>query len=153
MQNLIKTSKTKIVIERFAFMILIVFGLIGALIAGIILHEYSHASDFNSVAKDEKICGLVLPNNIKDIRNSELGSYTFTYYSNPLNEQKVTEIKRYTELKAYSITFLVAALFFLCVVILVNKELMNWRRNRYLHILRYYQNRHSLNAQDLLENR
>jgi hypothetical protein len=119
--------------EIGAFVILVIFGFFGAFILGIVLHEYSHANDFKDVAQNAEICGLVLPNNMGDLITGEGGYYQFSVPNSTENAQKVQEIKKYSELKAYSITFLVL-LFFVSGLTIISKKLIFPVKNQVIEL-------------------
>jgi hypothetical protein len=100
----------KAIIEGVAILVIALFGLFGALVFGAILHEYSHSYDFKDIAENEKICGFVLPNKINKVF-SELGYYSFSMNNTEQNTEKLEKIGKYTEFKAYVITFLVLLVF------------------------------------------
>lgn len=108
-------------LEIFAFALFAMFGLAGAVLTSIVFHEYTHAYDFKEVAQNDEICGLVLPKSADDVLNSEGGYYKFGYKNNPETIEKVENIQKYTELKAYSITFFVLLLFVACFSILTKR--------------------------------
>jgi small-conductance mechanosensitive channel len=104
--------------EIIAFSILVLFSVIGMIISGIIVHEYSHYWDYNGEVSNEQICGLNLPKpgNSFSLSNS-LGYYSFTYNEN--DKEKIEEIEKTTEIKAYFVSFLVFLIFDVCLAIVI----------------------------------
>ena len=117
--------------ESAAFIILVAFAFLGAIVAGIIFHEYSHAYDFKGLVQNEKICGLVLPAKLSDITSGEGGYYSFSVDKDSSNSEKIQNIDKYTELKAYSVTILVLSIFMACVSIVSKRALSNDKRQIY----------------------
>lgn len=106
-------------LEKMAFIIIIAFGLFGAFVLSVVLHEYSHVSDFNGIAENGQVCGLVLPQNASYLLNADAGYYSFSYEKN--NTAQVQSIEKYTEYKAYSIALLVLMIFFISSLIVFRK--------------------------------
>jgi len=98
--------------EDLAIFVVAIFGLFGAIFIGTIIHEYSHAYDFKDLASDERICGLVLPKLNGDLFQ-EVGYYSFIAEDN--KEQDVLTAAKYTEIKAYSLSFVIIAFFLVCL--------------------------------------
>lgn len=122
--------------ESIAFYILVVFGFVGMISLGIMLHELSHRTDFQSIAVDGHICFLDIPNNMT---LKEFIGLT-AYYEPVIYEQNATqyrEIGKYTEFKAYTISFGLLAIFFVCLMLVLLRrsdykylELYEeWRKN------------------------
>ncbi len=107
-------SKIKPFAEGLALLVFVLFGLFGALVLGAVLHEYSHASDFKSIAEDEKLCGLVLPNKISSLFSGEIGYYLFSLRDEGINYKEFKQIEKYTEYKAYGISIVVLLVFVAC---------------------------------------
>ncbi|MFH1425504.1 MAG: hypothetical protein ABIG28_02120 [archaeon] len=111
-------------IEQLCFFVLIVFAFVGSLVAGTVIHEYSHAYDFRNVSQDEEICGLVLPNSSEDLLNMSgaLGYFNFSYNSE--DKEIVNEINKYTETKAYTLTMLPILLVCVSIIFVVFKRVL-----------------------------
>ncbi len=107
-------SKIKAFAEGFALLVFALFGIFGALVLGAVVHEYSHAADFKSIAEDEKICGLVLPNKITGLFSSEIGYYMFSLKNTDTSNKEFQQIEKYTEFKAYGLSILVLLVFIAC---------------------------------------
>lgn len=105
----------KAVLEGASLLIVIFFGLFGAIALGVVLHEYSHAQDFAQIAKNDQICALSLPTKPSQIVSNGLAYYSFEVEEGSEREIKAKEISKYTEVKAYSITIAVLALFIVCL--------------------------------------
>jgi len=119
-----KYGKAKKFFEKIALIVVILFGFIGAIITGIVIHEYSHAMDFREVAANSEVCGLVLPTSVKDIMSTKAGYFSFEFNATDDN-QKVLQIGKYTEIKAYTFSFLVLLIFIICFAIVTNKEVFS----------------------------
>ena len=110
-------KKSLKVLDGICLVFLFLFALFGTVMSGIILHELSHKKDFQGLVFDDSLCLLAYPGNItvKELFHSCAGYYSF--YTKPGNETQVEEIAKYTEVKAYSITIGVVAVFIFCVII------------------------------------
>ena len=107
-------SRTIKYTERIAFTLVILFALFGTLVSSQIAHEFSHKQDFEGIAKDDKLCALVIPTSSSDLASGEAAFYQFSYA--PKDQSKVEEIGEYTEFKAYSITIAIVLIFFFCLL-------------------------------------
>ncbi|MDP3881887.1 MAG: hypothetical protein Q8Q31_03335 [Nanoarchaeota archaeon] len=105
----------KAILEGMSFLIVIFFGLFGAIAFGVVLHEYSHALDFSKVASNSQICALSLPTEPSQIIHNGLAYYSFEVEEGSREEAEARKIGQYTEFKAYSITIAVLILFVICL--------------------------------------
>jgi hypothetical protein len=137
----------KNVLAAIALVVLILFGLVGAILVGVILHEYSHAADFKDIAKEQEICGLVLPNSLGDSLTGDLGYYTFSLKDTSESKQQYEKVKEYTEYKAYALSTLVLVVFMICLFTFFKGWVIEQRK---INELLNYQTRYptsSLNVQ------
>jgi hypothetical protein len=113
--------------EQFCFALIILFAIVGSVVTGTVLHEYSHALDFREFSEDSEICALVLPQSIGEaVRMDEpLGYFRFTYDVDLQDE--VDEAGKYTEEKAYLLTAVPIILVGMAVVVMVVFRYDRWR--------------------------
>lgn len=80
-------------------------------------HEYSHKLDLKDYVYQGEICYLSFPENItfNNLFNDAIGYYS--YYENESYSEEIKQVKKYTEIKAYSITFGIIIIFLVCVII------------------------------------
>ncbi len=103
-------------LEGISLLIVAFFGLIGAIAAGVLVHEYSHAQDFSHVSSSSQICALSMPSSPSKLISTGLASYSFEVDpASPEVMQEVDRISRYTEFKAYSFTFIILLIFLICL--------------------------------------
>lgn len=87
--------------------IVIIFSLIGVILSGNIIHELSHKHDFKEINKTgEEICYLQL--------SESIASYSFSPI--PGQNEKIVEIEKSTELKAYSLDFIILSAYLLSLL-------------------------------------
>jgi len=89
---------------KFAIIILFLFSLFGVIIFQALVHELSHKQDFKDVVINGSICLLNYPSSLWDLE----ASYDYQY-TNKTAEQ---EVMKYTEYKAYTISFLILIVYF-----------------------------------------
>jgi len=97
--------------ERISFFIFFLFAIVGLILSGNLLHEWSHKQDFEKVAIDGYICMLEIPDNvsIKHLFMSRMASYHWTYLVE--DQEEVEKIKSYTEKKAYTLEIILILIF------------------------------------------
>jgi hypothetical protein len=111
----------KMWIEKVAMFFLVIFAFIGGIGLTVVVHEYSHFSDFRKFnVTNEQLCGLNLPINW-DWKNltynikQPIGYYSYKVNkTNPDVKIEYEKISKNTELKAYAISLIVLAFFFFC---------------------------------------
>jgi hypothetical protein len=130
--------KIKAFAENIALLILLFFGIFGAIVLGAVIHEYSHASDFKSIAENEKICGLVLPNKITSLFTNEIGYYSF--FLKDSDNKDFQQIEKYTEFKAYGFSILILLIFVICLQIVFHSFLTETKKIKEMLTLK---NKHS----------
>jgi len=105
------------IVYNISFIIIIAFALVGMFVLAIGLHELSHMQDYSKLKKqgfieNDKLCLLCLD-------KETAGYYKFNY---PIEaEEEVKRIRKYTEIRAYSVTAIVMLLFFMCLAFVVFK--------------------------------
>lgn len=109
-------------IEKIAFIVILVFSIIGAFVSSTAIHEISHYKDYSEIAKDSEICALALPQNLswESIKSADAGYYKFSI--SPTDEEKYNSISRLTEIKAYSIDIALIFLVIVCIIIVIIKD-------------------------------
>ena len=116
--------KNKNIVKFIVFTTLILSGLLGATHIATVFHEYSHRDDF-SVLKDnfirDELClwSVDTEGSPWDPSNYA-GYYAFELKNN--NEEiqsEISKINKYTEIKAYTISFLISGFYMFCVIYLV----------------------------------
>ncbi len=113
--------------RNLAFAIVLVFSFFGMVVFGIIVHEYSHYSDYKGeVTKSE--LALVLPQSFSELSNFNAGYFKFSYSSE--NKDKIQEIAQTTEAKAYLINILVFLVFDICLLAVIINQVRQSRRER-----------------------
>jgi hypothetical protein len=137
----------KMWLEKIAFIYLIFLALIGTAVFGIIIHEYSHLSDFKKLnVTDEELCGLVLPTkweNWSYFINQPAGYYAFKINRSNLIDVKIyNEISKKTELKSYIISAFALIFFIICYWIIIfaryKEELKELEKDIYISQLESY---------------
>lgn len=112
--------------ETGAFFVLIVLAFIGSLFIGTIAHELSHWEDYRGIAdaSSDSICLLDMPaDGAQSVLNIH-GTYYYSYDTSiPGWRTQANAIDRYTELKAYSLEFMIIGFLFIATTTLVV-----WRR-------------------------
>lgn len=92
----------------FSWIFVLSLSLVGIFVVSTVLHEEFHRFDFRDVEKtNEEICYLAPGKN--------MGYYTF-YVLEGKEQDKVEEIQRFAEYKAYSIDILITFIYILCLV-------------------------------------
>ena len=99
----------KNMIRKIAIIIVLLFSLFGVIIFQALVHELSHKQDFKGIAINDSICLLNYPQSFWDLE----GSYNYQYTNN-IAEQ---EVMKYTEYKAYTISFLILMIYFTCLYV------------------------------------
>lgn len=99
-------------VSNVSFYVLIIFAFIGMVSLSTIAHEYSHNLDYTKLALSQSVCLLPMP--IIEW-NDAIGEYRFTY--NQSDTEIKEEIDKYTEIKAYSVSIIIAALFTVVFII------------------------------------
>jgi len=104
-------EKTYIIMKKRYFFIFFLLSLFAVSILSITIHEYSHYLDFKQAnVTTKEICILNLPTNLSNFDlNSGIGYNSFEY--DMKNEELVQDINKYTEIKAYAISFIFLLLF------------------------------------------
>lgn len=102
--------------NNIAFTIMMIFAVIGIFFVMIVAHEFSHVLDYNKIDAIGDICLFNVPTNLS---TSPVGYYEFTYQSN--RTAQAEDIGKYTELKAYSISTLIAIIGLICFYVVVNR--------------------------------
>jgi len=112
-------------IEKLAFGILILFSLVGMLVFGIVIHEYSHYLDYKGEVTTTEFCALSLPSDTTSLNlGSSLGFYNFQY--NNTNKAQVEKIGKTTEIKAYFLDFILFLAFDICLaIVIINRIKIN----------------------------
>jgi hypothetical protein len=96
--------------------ILVVFLFNGVLITSIVMHELSHKEDLKKYVDDDYICIVGLDK--VNFLNSG-GMYT---YKHSENKEIINNIEKWTEYKAYSISFLIVIVALLSFLIYLGGE-------------------------------
>jgi hypothetical protein len=138
-------------LEKIALFCLVTLALIGTVMLGIIIHEYSHFNDFKELnVTDNTICGLVLPTkweNLSYFVNEPAGYYAFKINSSDASEvTRYKQIDKDTELRAYIIGSIAFVFFIFCYWIIIfgryrdqekllDKELEGLEKDFYIHQL------------------
>ena len=118
-------------IAGVCFTLLFIFGIIGAIFVGTVLHEYSHMNDIRSSGiplQSEKI-DIHIPLDWKDLVSPDFasGSYEFTLDYTNKDIKIVDNIKKYTEIKAYAISILFLIIFVACFAyVLLKFDEFSW---------------------------
>ena len=109
-------------IKKIAFVVLVIFSIIGVFVSSTALHEYSHYRDFKDIAQEGQICALSIPTNLtlSSLTSTEAGYYEFKI--SPQDEQQYNNISKYTEIKAYSIDVIMAIVLFTSIAIIILKR-------------------------------
>ncbi|MFA5993110.1 MAG: hypothetical protein WC796_05380 [Candidatus Pacearchaeota archaeon] len=109
-------------IKKIAFVILVLFSIVGVFVSSTALHEYSHYRDFKGIAQEGQICALSIPTNLtlSTLTTTKAGYYQFKI--SPQDEQAYTDISKYTEIKAYSIDAIMMIVLFTSVAIIILKK-------------------------------
>lgn len=94
-------------IKEIAYIIVVIFGFIGSMFVGTIIHELSHKEDYKLIALNGNICLLEL----EELR----GYYRFSYDSE--YKEDYNRISQYTEIKAYFLDGFVFLLFISALII------------------------------------
>jgi hypothetical protein len=124
--------------EKIAFAILVILAFAGAMFLGTLVHELSHWHDLHAIVIEDSISLFNMPTDGISSVNDIYGKYSFILdESIPDAEQKLAEIDKYTEFKAYTLETLFFLLIFFCPLLLVL-----WKR--------YYSEK-SIQIQDLIE--
>ncbi len=114
-------------IEKISFWILILFGIIGAVFTTTLIHEFYHYYNLKDVTNPDSICLFDLDVTTMNPFIALSGYYRYSINSNKTNEY--IELRKDTELRAYSIGYIVLAIFAVsvCIVIWVrgDKEIEN----------------------------
>ena len=101
------------IINLSTFGVIVFLSFFGMLYAATILHELSHKEDFKPInPTDEEIC-------VATLNSNDMGWYSFSYENS--NTEKKEQIKKYTELKAYSISALIFILFLMSILMVIKK--------------------------------
>lgn len=83
--------------------VILLFSFAGFFLSGNVLHELSHRYDFRDIEKkNESTCFLSFSDNV--------GYYSFS--ASPDQYEKIQEIDKYTEFKAYSIDGILMLIYF-----------------------------------------
>ena len=103
---------------KLSIIFFIFFAFIGVVTIATALHEYSHFNDYKKIAKNDYICGLVLPKSISDIQfDFPSGYYSMSY--DRKDKEVYESISKYTEYKGYFITVLIISSFLLSWAIII----------------------------------
>jgi hypothetical protein len=103
----------------FAFVFVFICGFMGILFASTVLHEYSHMRDMRATGanfSDETIV-INIPLELKDMVWESGGVYSTKV--NLENLKIANEKMKWTEYKAYTISLLMIAIFFICMMIIL----------------------------------
>jgi len=98
--------------KKFVDIITIVLAIFGIVTLSAICHEKIHEIDFGEVVQNGEICILDL--------DSYIGYFQYSYSASESNA--VGDIEKYTELKAYPPSIILAVLLGLCVYYSFKKE-------------------------------
>ena len=122
--------------EPFAFAIVIFFSILGVSFFSIILHELSHYQDMHEIILQDDICILNMPTTFDAVLTSAAGYYSYNYnYSNLTIRDKVDDTGVWTESKAYTISFLIMALFTVLMIVIVKRRVENNMKAKELDLL------------------
>ncbi|MEA3329183.1 MAG: hypothetical protein U9Q06_00375 [Nanoarchaeota archaeon] len=106
-------------IKKIAFVIILMFALVGAFVTSTVFHELSHYNDFKDISENPEICALNIPTQINSFKDLNVGYYKFTHSS---ENQEIYEQKlKYTELKSHSLDLAVNLILAVCLIILIKK--------------------------------
>lgn len=109
--------------------VIIVNSIIGLTSVAVIIHEASHWADFDKYADhtSDSICLLAKTSNITSYSQALFDfSDLHGYYSAKYEDEEVhLGIRKYTELKAYSIVSIVSGIFLFCFFVVI-KKIWGW---------------------------
>ncbi len=127
----------KIKLEPIAFIVILFFSLIGMLVTTITIHEYSHWRDMRGLVYEDELCILNVPTNWTGIWSGPAGYYSYYYNrGNMTIRDQVQDVERYTEVKAYSWTFLIIFVFFvLAWKLTMRRAELGWKEEMYENVL------------------
>jgi hypothetical protein len=108
-------------IKKFALTIVITFSIIGFFVTATALHEISHYYDFKDISQESEICALNIPTEIPNLKEFNTGYYKFT--PTPNSQEIYKQKMKYTELKSYSLEFILLFIMVLCIFIVLKKGL------------------------------
>lgn len=111
-------------LEPIAFVLLLVFSLVGVAMLATIFHELSHKEDFKDIATDGEVCVLTYP--ILSF-NGKAGYYKFNISGEDREEYQ--RISKYTEFKAYAIDAGVWIAWAACLYFILDRRLNERYRN------------------------
>jgi hypothetical protein len=112
-------------IKQIAFGVIFLFAVIGVVLTGNIIHEFSHAQDFKDYSQNGVYTFLIVPDSgqgLVDIfKASAFARYGFQYSSE--DRSQLEKISQYTEYKAYSYNLILFVLFFISLMVVSEKYL------------------------------
>lgn len=107
-------NKMKGLTFNIAFLFICLMATIGFITSITAVHEFSHYLDYKNIEKtNESMCVLNVP---LGLNSHKIGYYGFSFNKN--YSLDVEEIDRYTEKKAYLLTFVGIAFFLVCMSVI-----------------------------------
>ena len=115
-------------LEPIAFTVLLFFSITGFVVVSVGIHELSHWQDYHNYVYGDSICFLNIPTNftVNNIYTGVFGFYQYGYNDKNITiRDKISDIDRYTETKAYSAVIILGIIFtvILTIVLLRRYEL------------------------------
>ena len=109
--------KSSDLLERFAFIFMIICSLAGLVLISTLIHEFSHKQDYEDLAINQSICAFFIPDaSLSNLFKMKIGGYYFTYNATNETLMKITEIGKYSEKKAYFLEFLFVLIYGFCLI-------------------------------------